>query len=191
MERLLRQVVEGDVDALGEVVATLRAEMHECATAIMRSEPRQVTVQATALVSEVYLRLRSHFSRGSAEEPLELDGRWDRSEDFLRYAKASMRNLLAESARRRATAKRGGGLAREVLSETPLEVATSPELTMFLDDACTELGKRHPAAADLLELVRFGGLSPAQAGAALGFSRREADAKWSFARAWLAKELGV
>ncbi|MEM6674111.1 MAG: ECF-type sigma factor [Planctomycetota bacterium] len=188
---LLQRVREGDPDACDELFEVLRHEIHGVAHAVMQDEAREVTVQASVLVSELYLNVRGALERGFAEDRGKGDIAWPSREDFLRYAAACMRSFLVDVARRRAAAKRGGDVRRVALTDDALRLSSPSELTLFLDDACSKLAEGRPVHAELLSLVRFGGLSPRQAGRALGLARRETEDVWAFARAWLAREWGV
>ena len=102
-----------------------------------------------------------------------------------------MRRILIDRARRKATAKRGGGLRRIDLE--PVLAADDGRETewLALDDALTELERYDPQAARLVKLRYFAGLSHQQAAQALGVSRRAADRLWSLARAWLYQRLSA
>ncbi|MEM9378578.1 MAG: ECF-type sigma factor [Planctomycetota bacterium] len=187
---LLQRAREGDPDACDELFEVLRHEIHGVARAVMQDEAREITVQASALVSELYLSVRGTLERGLGSDRAEGDTGWPSREDFLRYAAACMRSFLVDVARRRTAAKRGGDVRRVALTDDALGLSSPTELTLFLDDACSKLAEARPTHAELLSLVRFGGLSPRQAGRALGLPRRESEDVWAFARAWLAREWG-
>ena len=102
-----------------------------------------------------------------------------------------MRRILVENARRKGRAKHGGGLSRRDLGQA--DQLSEPEVCedlLALDEALTKLASDDPQAARLVELRYFAGLSIPEAARTLGISPRTADRLWSFARAWLLREIG-
>jgi RNA polymerase sigma factor (TIGR02999 family) len=154
---------------------------------IGRERPGQ-TLQATALVNEVFVRL-------SAERPREFHNRTH----FVAIAALSMRQLLVQRARARRALKRGGAPARVTLDEglTPAVdhgaaaygAARDAEL-LALDEALTRLAGFDPALAHLVELRYFGGLTVEETADALGSSPATVKRQWAVARAWLKRALG-
>jgi RNA polymerase sigma factor (TIGR02999 family) len=149
---------------------------------LAREQPGQ-TLQATALVHEAYTRLVG----GGAEPGRE--PRWDGRGHFLAAAAEAMRRVLIDRARQKRAAKRGGG--RKTLDIDAVDVATraDPEQLLAIDDALAKLARQDPAAARLVELRYFGGLTVDEAGKALGMSTATAYRHWKYARAWLHGEL--
>jgi RNA polymerase sigma factor (TIGR02999 family) len=146
---------------------------------MQRERPDQ-TVQATALVHEVYLRLvdQSHVQHW--------DGRWH----FYAAAAEAMRRILVERARRRSRIKRGGALNRVSLDDAQdLAVDQPPDDLIALDQALNELAQERPDEAKLVKLRYFGGLSVEQAAEALGISVATAGRDWRYARAWLYRRM--
>ncbi len=137
------------------------------------------TLQPTALVSEVYLRLVG----SKARRPLN-------REQFFTFATRLIREILLDHARRRQAAKRGGGAPRASFEETfglPTREVPSPEILLTLDQALNRLEKIDPRQCRLVELRYFVGLSLPQAAEVLGVSRATAERDWSAARRWLAR----
>ena len=100
-----------------------------------------------------------------------------------------MRRILVEQARRKGRAKRGGGQQRVDLNVEPVASDLPPEQLLVLDEALTRLAERDAAAAQLVKLHCFAGLSIEEAAAALGLSTRTAYRDWNFAQAWLYREI--
>lgn len=149
-----------------------RAERH-----IGRENPGH-TLQATALVHEAYVRL--------------IDGErvdWQGRTHFLAVAATTMRRVLVDHARARATERRGGG--RQVVSLSGIAITTDaqPLDVMDLDAALEKLAETKPRHAQLIELRFFGGLSVEEAAQELGISKATAKSDWRFARVWVNREL--
>ena len=144
------------------------------AARLAREAPGQ-TLEPTALVHEAFLRLTRDKAR---------DG-WDSRAHFFAAAAEAMRRILVENARRKHALKNGGGLARRPVDEAELLAPQPREDLLALDEALTQLAAADRAAADLVQLRYFGGLSSAGAARALGISPRSADRLWAYARAWL------
>jgi RNA polymerase sigma factor (TIGR02999 family) len=154
-------------------------ELRTLADARLKQERPGQTLQATALVHEVYLRLV-----GPGD-----NGKWDGRGHFFAAAAEAMRRILIDRARERGAIKRGGGLERIRLDSVELTIGSVPAEILDLDDALSRLSRDHPIHAELVKLRFFGGLSLAQAALTLDVSPATADRYWAFARAWLFKEL--
>jgi RNA polymerase sigma factor (TIGR02999 family) len=138
-----------------------------------------MTLQATALVHEAYLRL---VGPGP-------DRPWDGRGHFFAAAAEAMRRILVDRARRRRSLKRGGGRDR---IEFDLAGLASPEPApdlLALDAALDRLAARDPVKAELVKLLYFAGLTVPQAAEALGLSHAAAKRAWAYARAWLRVEI--
>jgi RNA polymerase sigma factor (TIGR02999 family) len=147
------------------------------AAAKLKREAPGHSLQATALVHEVYLRL------------LGGGGTWENRAHFFSAAAEAMRRILVERARRKGRLRHGGGRRRVELDDADL-VASAPSLDLLaLDAALDRLAQRHPAKAELVKLRHFAGLTLGEAAEVLGVSRRSADREWAFARAWLFREI--
>jgi RNA polymerase sigma factor (TIGR02999 family) len=171
---LLESIRAGDAQAREELVVRLYGELRDCAERQMRHQPATHTLQATALVNEVYLRL----CRSTA-------GPWQDRRHFLRAAAAAMRNVLVDHARGRGRAKRDG---RRV--ELPLDrVACEFEERAFdlegLDRALKELEQADPDMAAAVEARFFAGATLEEAAVAAGVSKRTFERRWQATRAWL------
>jgi RNA polymerase sigma factor (TIGR02999 family) len=172
--RILNAIERGDAKATDELLPLVYEELRLLAAQKLSHEPRGQTLQATALVHEVYIRL-------VGDEPQS----WENRGHFFAAATEAMRRILVERARSKKSAKRGGGNRRVDLNDAIRAVETSPEGLIALDEALTRLGNEDADAAGLVKLAYFGGLSLEQAAEVLGMSSRSAYRHWAFARAWL------
>jgi RNA polymerase sigma factor (TIGR02999 family) len=115
---------------------------------------------------------------------------WDNRGHFYAAAAEAMRRILIESARRRASAKRGGSQKRIELGDPTDHSSIADANTLLaLNEALTKLEAEDEASARLVTLRYFGGLTFEEAAAALGVSLRTAKRNWTYARAWLQREL--
>jgi RNA polymerase sigma factor (TIGR02999 family) len=153
------------------------------------------TLQATALVHEAYLRLVGERASGDRPDTV----RWTDSGHFFRAAAEVMRHVLIDHARAHASLKRGGGGAgqgqdrhRIDLDEIELTLAAQdPSEILALDEAISRLADSEPQLAAVVRLRFYAGLSVEETAAALGISSRSVKRDWSFARAWLYRELAL
>jgi RNA polymerase sigma factor (TIGR02999 family) len=160
LARMLPGVCSGDRIALDAVSELLYKELRRIAASHLRRESHAHTLQPTALVNEVYVRMA------------EWSGGFDQKSraHFLALAATMMRQVLVHHARKRNASKRGGGL-RPVTLDLGMAVSRdgSPEV-IALDDALQDLTKSHERKARVIELRYFGGLSDAEIAEALGIS---------------------
>ena len=177
--RLLERVGAGDGGAAAQVLPLVYAELRELARRRMASQPPEHTLQATALVHEAYLKLVGGSDVRSA----------DRSHFYFAAAEA-MRQILIDSARGRARLKRGGGRARSPLSVADLAAEQDPDQILAVDEALCRLEAQWPDAAAVVRLRFYAGLSVEETARALDVSERTVHREWTYARAWLARELG-
>jgi len=173
--QILKLAERGDPEAASELLPLVYKELRRLAAQKLAMESPGHTLQATALVHEAYLRLV-----GSPAGQ-----RWDGRRHFFGAAAEAMRRILVESARRRHSQKRGGGMARESLEAVEVAAPEAPEDLLALDDALKGLTAADPAAAELVKLRYFAGLSIPEAAEVLEISPRSADRLWAYARAWL------
>lgn len=154
----------------------LYEELRRLARAKLRQENPGLTLQATALVHEAYLRL----APGKESAP-----RWDSRGHFFAAAAEAMRRILVEEARRKKRLKRGEGRSHVSLADV-IQVSDQPrEDLLELDDALLEFQQLAPEKAKLVELRYFAGLDESDAAEALGISRATAARWWAFSKAWL------
>jgi RNA polymerase sigma factor (TIGR02999 family) len=177
--QILSAMQRGDPAASEQLLPSVYEELRRLAAQKMAQEAPGLTLQATALVHEAYLRLVD----------VEKAQCWNSREHFFGAAAEAMRRILVENARRRATVKRGGDRKREDLA---VEQIVAPEISddlLVLDEALNRLAVADAAAARLVNLRYFAGLTVDQAAEILGVSSRQADYLWSYARAWLRREM--
>jgi RNA polymerase sigma factor (TIGR02999 family) len=171
--QLLDAARRGDRRAAAELFPIVYDELRKLAAARMAAERPDHTLDATALVHEVYLRL----------VPGAADGFAGRAHFFAAAAEA-MRRILIEAARQKGAIKRGGDRARVPLDLETAALEPADDL-LALDEALDQFARTDPQAAELVKLRYFVGLTIPQAADVLGVSPRTADAWWAFARAWL------
>lgn len=176
--RLLQSVRAGDASAGGSLLAITYAELGQIARKHFSSQPRGHTLQPTALVHEVWLKLAGH-----------LDGVEDRRH-FFALASRAMRQVLADHARGRDRAKRGSGQPRIALDESTPPAGTTEIELVDLDDSLRRLASLNERHARVVELRVFGGLTIAETAAVLDVSHTTIESDWFTARAWLHTELG-
>jgi RNA polymerase sigma factor (TIGR02999 family) len=177
---LLNAVGPADPQAADQLLPLVYDELRRLAAHRLSHEAAGQTLQPTALVHEAYLRLVASPGGESGDEP-----RWHNRGHFFAACAEAMRRILVEQARRKRSAKRGGGRAREGLDPAELLAPEPREDLVALDEALTQLAATDRRAADLVQLRYFGGLPLHEAAAVLGISPRTADRLWQYARAWL------
>jgi RNA polymerase sigma factor (TIGR02999 family) len=175
--RLLLAWNEGDSSALDRLIPVVYEELHRAARRYLRREHGNQTLQTSALVNEVYLRLVDAKSV-----------RWQSRAHFFGIAARLMRQILVDVARRRAQLKRGGAVERVTLDETVWVGERAPDL-VALDDALNTLAALDERQSRIVELKFFGGLTEDEIAEVLGVSARTVRGDWSLARAWLLREL--
>ncbi len=177
--RVLADLADGDPRAAGKLLPLVYDELRKLAAHRMVDEAPGNTLDPTALVHEAYLRL---VQPGDA-------ARWDNRGHFFAAAAEAMRRILVDAARRKRRQKHGGDRKRLDLEALPVPAPVARHDLIALDAALTRLEAEDPQAAKLVELRHFTGLTVHEAAQALGISPRTADRVWTFARAWLHREL--
>jgi RNA polymerase sigma factor (TIGR02999 family) len=169
-------IVTGLPPSAGELLPLVYDQLRHLAAHELSHERPGQTLQATALVHEAWLRLAGPAG----------DGRlWNGQRHFFNAAADAMRRILIDRARSKASLRHGGELRRVELNAIQIAAPLPDEQLLALDEALDELTELDPAAAELVKLRYFIGLTHAQAAAMLGLSRSAADRVWVFARAWL------
>jgi RNA polymerase sigma factor (TIGR02999 family) len=159
-------------------------ELRRLAAQKLAQEKAGQTLQATALVHEAYVRLlRSDEAGGPGEQ------RWDSRGHFFAAAAEAMRRILIDRAREKGCQKRGGGRKRLDIDAIDLATRATPNQLLALDEALARLAREDAAAARLVGLRYFAGLTVEEAGKALDMSTATAYRHWKYARAWLHSEL--
>ncbi len=177
--QLLNAVAQGDPQAAERLLPLVYDELRKLAAKKLTHEKPGQTLQATALVHEAYLRLV-----GKGDEPP-----WNGRGHFFAAAAEAMRRILVEQARRRAAAKRGGQAERRILDPSELAAPAPEEHLLAVHDALDDFARIDPEAATLVKLRFFGGMTMAEAAAALGMSVRSAQNVWAYARSWLRRRM--
>jgi len=177
--KLLRAWGSGDKEALDALTPRVYNELRRMARRYMQNERAGHTMQATALVNEVYLRM------------VDVNGaNWQDRVHFFAVSANMMRRILVDQARTRASARRGGGAHRLNLDDAP-EVASPlrDREVIALDDALELLAGLDPRKAKVVELRFFGGLSVEETGQILGISEQSVMRDWKLAKVWLQREM--
>jgi RNA polymerase sigma factor (TIGR02999 family) len=175
---ILDAIRQGEVEAADKLIPLVYEELRRLAAARLSHQAPGQTIQATELVHEAYLRLVASEAPG-----------WDGRRHFFRAAAEAMRRILIDRARRKRRPKHGGHLKRAELDDLEIPAALPDEEILALDESLARLERVAPAAAGLVKLRFFAGLTQGQCAEALGVSRRTADNLWAFARPWLYRDL--
>jgi RNA polymerase sigma factor (TIGR02999 family) len=181
---ILAAIEQGEPQTAEQLLPLVYDELKKLAAAKLARERPGQTLQATALVHEAYLRLV-----GGGD-----DLHWNNRRHFFMAAAEAMRRILVDSARRKLSPKHGGGWHRYDVDAVDALPPSEPEPELdlaALDAALKRLAEVDPPKAKLVELRYFAGLTGDQAAAVLGISTSSADRQWTFARAWLRRELGL
>ncbi len=172
---LLNRMASGDAAAADILLPHVYAELHEAAEGLMRDQGAQHTLQPTALVHEVWMRL------AGAE--------FANREHFAALAGRAMRSVLIDHARRKGADKRGGSNLRVPIDDVAdLFHESAPDL-LELDDALRRLSAMDAELGRIVELRFFAGLSVEDTARVLGSSTATITRAWRVARMWLAREL--
>jgi len=175
---LLENWNRGEPDALNKLVPVVYQELRKLAASHLRRESGAATLQPTALVHEVYLRLAD-------QRRVDFHNRTH----FYGAAAQIIRRILVDHAREKQTAKRGGDKGKVTLEAAALLPGTSGVDTLALDAALTALDEIEAQKARGVELRYFAGLSVPQTAEALGISERTVKRDWAVARGWLFERL--
>jgi RNA polymerase sigma factor (TIGR02999 family) len=169
----------GDKDALAALIPLVYDELRRMAARHLRREQPGQTLQPTALVHDVYLRLLQDARLS-----------WQNRAHFFGIAARSMRQILVERARARSAAKRGGGRVRVTFDPGMLPADSQALDLEALDEALSRLGDVDPELARIVDVRFFAGLSIEETAEALDISPATVKRRWLVAKAWLARELG-
>jgi RNA polymerase sigma factor (TIGR02999 family) len=168
----------GDPRALEQVIPLVYQQLRAIAENQMRRERAGHTLQATALVNELYLRLGGQHG-----------SHWTDRGHFFRFAAMMMRRILIDYAKQAQTGKRGGGLERVPLSDEVPWLGSSGEEVLALDRALGALEESDARKARVVELRVLLGCTATEAAEILEVSKATADREWTLAKAWLFREL--
>lgn len=177
--QILQAIHSGDAQAADKLLPLVYDELRKIAGYKMSQEAPGHTLQATALVHEAWLRM---VGDGNPK----FEGR----AHFFAIAAEAMRRILVESARRKHSLKRGSGAAKEELQESHIVQNVPSDELLAVDEALVLLAKEDPVAADLVKLRYFVGMTMDEAAAALEMPLRRAERLWTYAKAWLRRQMG-
>jgi RNA polymerase sigma factor (TIGR02999 family) len=177
--QLLLKWSEGDEAAVDQLMPLVYSELRGLARRHLKSERKNLTLETSALVHEVYLKLidqsRVH---------------WRNRAHFFAIAAQTMRRILVDHARSRASQKRGGEVHKVVLDEAAALPQDRPLDLVALDDALKLLAETDPRKSKLVVMRFFGGLTHDEIAEVLGVSTSTVERQWRLARAWLYNAIG-
>jgi RNA polymerase sigma-70 factor, ECF subfamily len=176
--QLLQAWRQGSPEALDQLVPLVYDELHRAARRHMTRENAEHTLQATALINEVYLRLVTFP-----------DLNWQNRAHFFAVCSKLMRRILTDMARSRGAQKRGGGVAQVMFDEAQLGSDDPSTDVLALDEAMDRLAAFDPRKSRVVELRFFGGLSVEETAAVLNISQETVLRDWRMAKVWLLREL--
>jgi len=171
---LLTRLSSGDKSVIGRLMPLVYEELHRRANQSMRQERANHTLQPTALVHEVYLKLVQQ------REP-----NFKNRAHFYAIAAQLMRRILTDHARARLAAKRGGAQENDTLMDIHAIRTDQPAGVLAVNDALNELSTLDARQERIVEMRFFGGLTVEETAEVLGISVRTVEREWSMARAWL------
>jgi RNA polymerase sigma factor (TIGR02999 family) len=176
--QLLNAIGTGDPKAADQLLPLVYEELRKLAAARMANEKLGQTLQPTALVHEVWLKIagdgQEHFAN---------------RRHFFKAAANGMQHILVDIARRKQRLKHGGGEAREELHESRIAMSAPSEELLAVNDALAALASEEPEAAEVVRMRYFVGMTVPEIAEALGIAPRTVDRHWAFARAWLKRAI--
>ncbi len=178
--RILSAVERGDPSAAEQLLPLVYDELRKLAAQKLAHEAPGLTLQATELVHEAYLRLVDVVKAQH----------WNSRGHFFAAAAEAMRRILVENARRKQTRKRGGGREQQDVDpdDLPLAAPGDPLEVLAIHEALDRLGQHAPRKAELVKLRYFLGCTMAEAAQVLGIALATAEEDWTYARAWLRRQ---
>jgi len=176
--QLLRASRGGSREAFDGLFSLLYDELRRIAHRQLAGQPRDRTLNTTALIHEAYLRM---------VDQTQVD--WEDRAHFFAYAARAMRAIIVDYARRRCAQKRGGHLAHVSFDDRDLPVEAQAEMIVAVDTALTQLTEVSERLGRIVECRFFGGMSLDEIAAALRVSDRTVRRDWIKAKTWLYSEL--
>jgi RNA polymerase sigma factor (TIGR02999 family) len=173
--QILDAMDRGDEKAAEALLPLVYDELRKLAAARMADESPGHTLQPTALVHEVWLRLAGN----------DANVQFANRAHFFAAAADAMRRILIDRARRKSAGKRGGGWERINLDNVEIAIDADDDTLLLVNEALDKLAREEPGAAEIVKLRFFAGLTLEECGQLLGFTERTAKRHWAFARAWL------
>jgi RNA polymerase sigma-70 factor, ECF subfamily len=178
LSQLLAAWGNGDQGAQEKLFTLVYAELHRMARRHMRKQPVGHTLQTTALIHEVYLRLVGQQEKG-----------WQNRAHFFGVAAQAIRHILVDYARTSQAVKRGGRTQVVSFEEAALVSKERTAEMVALDEALNHLAQQSPRQSRVVELRYFGGLSVEETAEVLGISSETVTRDWRMAKSWLLREL--
>ena len=175
---MLQALDRGGPQPAEELLPLVYDELRALARARLAREGPGITLQATGLVHEAWLRLVGDADPG-----------WNGRGHFFGAAARAMRRILVEDARRRARLKRGGAVERVELRESAIAAPSPDEDVLLLEAATRRLEAEDARKGEIVNLRYFAGLSNEETARALGLSEGTIEREWRFIRAWLRTEI--
>jgi RNA polymerase sigma factor (TIGR02999 family) len=176
--RILDAIQRGDPKAADALLPLVYDELRRLAAQRMAKEAPGQTLQATALVHEAWLRL------GGDDQPS-----WQNRAHFFAAAAEAMRRILIDNARRKNYLRHGGGAERVNLDGLDLAASVDDEQLLALNEALDHLAAHDATKAQVVKLRFFAGLTNEQVARVLGVSEPTVKRHWTYARAWLFREM--
>jgi len=178
--RWMEAMRKGEEGAGDRLMGLVYDELRRMAAVQMLREDPGHTLQPTALVHEVWMRMAGRDGEA---------GGYANRAHFFGVASEAMRRILIESARRKLAQKRGGRARHERLEEDEIESPAPPEEVLAVHEAMVLLEQEDASLAALVRLRYFAGLSMEEVAGVLGLTVRTAERRWAFGRAWLRREI--
>ena len=176
--QIITAIEQGDAKAADKLLPLVYEELRRLAAKKMSLESPGQTLQPTALVHEAYIRLVGSEARN-----------WNSRTHFFYAAAEAMRRILIDNARRKQRLKRGSGQEKLDLEDAEIIMEAPSEEMIALDEALAKLASTDKEKADLVKLRYFAGLTLEQAADILGLSKSMAKRHWTYARAWLYRQI--
>ncbi len=177
--RILSAIEAGDPQAASKLLPLVYNELRQLAAQRLAREKAGLTLDATSLVHEAYVRL-------VGDNP---DLPWNGRGHFFAAASEAMRRILIENARRKRRLRHGGDKQRQSLNEAELADESADDKLMAVDEALDKLALEEPVGAEVVKLRFFVGLTIEKTAEVLDISVRTVNRHWAYARAWLYRHL--
>jgi RNA polymerase sigma factor (TIGR02999 family) len=174
LTQILQAVERGEENSTEQLLSLVYDELRRIAAIKMAHEPKNQTLQPTALVHEAWLRL-------NREEEV----RWENRGHFFSAAAEAMRRILIERARRKSRPKHGGDQQRMDFQGLEIADTTPDEKVLLVNEALERLQAEDPEKARLVVMKFFGGLTNREVAETLKVTERTVERHWAFAKAWL------
>lgn len=179
IQKLLSQIENGDDQAAESLLPVVYSELRSLANARLANESPGISLQATELVHEAYLRL------------LGSDQNWSGTAHFFAAAAEAMRRILVDRARARKSQRRGGDRKKIEWHDSATQAgrsATAAEEILIVDELLSRLSAEHKEEGEIAKLCYFADFNVTEAAKALQLPVSTAHKRWNYAKAWLRRE---